>query len=93
MSKRLFKYYCSIGLTLFLFLGILYFAFNQVERNINQLAGIETPLQSFVLDLETGGLLRLTFGGETVRLSLPAIFKTCFYPGVLIHTTYLHEKI
>ncbi len=92
MSNRLFKYYCSIVLTLLLFLGILYFGFNQVEKNINQLAGIDTPPQSFTLDLETGGLLLLTFGGESVGLSLPAFLKTCFYPGTLIHTTYLHEK-
>ncbi len=92
MKNRLFKYYCSICLTILLFFGLLFFGLNQAEKNINQLAGIDTPPRSFALELDMGKNLLLTFGGNRVILSLPAVLKTCIYPGVLVHTVFVLEK-
>jgi|GEM_PF-2210726 len=88
-NKERFKYYNVMALTLLFFFSILFFGLNLAERNTNQLAGIDTPPRSFCVELDQEENVVLTFAGNRVLLPLPAVMKSCFYPGRLIHTIYL----
>lgn len=81
----------GVVFTLLLFLLILFFGLNMAEKNINQLAGIDDPPRSFRVELDQAENMVLTFAGNQMSFSLPAVKRACFDPGRLIHAIYLWE--
>lgn len=91
-GKERFRYYGGMVLTLLLFFCILYFGLNLAENNTNRLAGIDSAPRSFCVEFDQEENMVLTFAGDQFILPLPALLKTCLYPGRLIHTVYLRGE-
>lgn len=76
----------AVVLTFIFFMSILYFGLNQVEREANKLVGIDSPPESFTLNIEEEEIIVLTFVGTDYPLSITGVKEIIVSPGQLMHT-------
>ncbi len=80
------KYGWAVALTFLFLVAMLYFGLNQAEREINNLAGVDSPPESFTFNTDKEELVIITFAGTDYPVSTSGLKEIIVSPGQLIHT-------